>query len=159
MQTFNSCAPLVVLRVKRHTVGCSKPVAAPSCGYLGDIPIVQEACATLIGDACHSALYCQPPVHQREWKGEFSRSKKCSFQTWSGASGDRLRGLAQRRASSASFFMLLTGFQRGRLTSGWSLRKYNTAGNPVTSLWTVLKPSWICCNSQCSTSGWGGRLC
>lgn len=71
MQAFNSCAPLVVLRVKRHTVGCSKPVAAPSCGYLGDIPIVQEACATLIGDACHSALYCQPPVHSGSGRGSF----------------------------------------------------------------------------------------
>lgn len=113
MQAFNSCAPLVVLRVKRHTVGCSKPVAAPSCDYLGDIPIVQEACATLIGDACHYALYCQPPVTSGSGRGSFSRLRKCPFQTKSGASGDRLRGLAQRQASSASFFMLLPGLQCG----------------------------------------------
>lgn len=115
MQVFNSCALLVVPLVKRHTVGCSKPAAASSYGYLGDIPIVKEACATLVGDACHSALYYQPPAtsHQREWKGQFSRLRKCRFQTKSGASGDRLRGLAERRASSASFFMLLPGLQCG----------------------------------------------
>lgn len=108
MQVFISCAPLVVLRVKGHRLVASQPQH-----LLVAIPIVQEACATLVGDACHYALYCQPPVTSGSGRGSFSRLRKCPFQTKSGASGDRLRGLAQRQASSASFFMLLPGLQCG----------------------------------------------